>query len=310
VDAFTNNYPGCSQITHGLRIDGSEITNLNGLEGITSVTGGAFSILTTLSLESLHGLHNIETIDTDFYINYSGIFNFTGLESLTYMRNISVSNNSNLVSFEGLENLEFINGFIHISENESLASFNGLNNLNGIDDYIDIGNNQSLISLDGLENLQSVPYVRIFSNNTLVSIAGLENIEPTQFVITDNLNLPQCAIDPVCQQININPNFIVVENNSVGCNTIPEVEAGCLLSTSEVNLLENFAIYPNPASKMIRIARSEDITLKSATIYSMLGEKLLYSSQDKIEVSNLSEGIYFIQIITDKGKTIKKFVKE
>ena len=59
---------------------------------------------------------------------------------------------------------------------------------------------------------------------------------------------------------------------------------------------------------MIDIASS--LNLEKVTIFNILGQKVLESTQNKINVSNLSKGVYEVNIETSQGKLTKKIVKE
>ena len=66
-----------------------------------------------------------------------------------------ISSNGALTSFIGLEKMVSVKE-LFIDLNSSLKSFNGLNNLNTIVGYVEIWDNDSLINLSGLENLTSI----------------------------------------------------------------------------------------------------------------------------------------------------------
>ena len=58
--------------------------------------------------------------------------------------------------------------------------------------------------------------------------------------------------------------------------------------------------------KQIKI--SENLILKEIAVYNNLGQHIFSSTQPKLKIDNLSSGVYFVEIITDKGKTIEKFI--
>ncbi len=83
------------------------------------------------------------------------------------------------------------------------------------------------------------------------------------------------------------------------------------LSTQDVE--ENsFVLYPNPASDVLNLYSEYYQSITSATIYSLSGKRLISTAEnpDVINVASLSEGIYFIEIITERGSVVKKFIKE
>lgn len=84
-------------------------------------------------------------------------------------------------------------------------------------------------------------------------------------------------------------------------------EVGGTLSLKN-NTLYNISIYPNPAQKFINVSGIDGIN--TINIYSILG-KLEKKAKDlnSIDVSNLSRGIYILQIVKDTETIEKKFIK-
>ncbi len=70
-------------------------------------------------------------------------------------------------------------------------------------------------------------------------------------------------------------------------------------------------IFPNPTSTNITINSSEKIQL--LRIYDITGRTLTQystnSTSSTIDVSQLNLGTYFVEIVSEKGKSIEKFVK-
>lgn len=83
-----------------------------------------------------------------------------------------------------------------------------------------------------------------------------------------------------------------------------------LLSIDE-NELVTFTMFPNPVSEQLFIS-SEKHEIESVVIYSVLGEivKEYDGIEASIDVSNLPEGIYFVEVSTSEGESVKKFVKK
>ncbi len=85
-------------------------------------------------------------------------------------------------------------------------------------------------------------------------------------------------------------------------------EVDCSLSTEDYNLAKSAILYPNPAQNQIII--SLDYQPKTISIYSILGEKILEQSSNQnetsVDVSNLSNGVYLVNIKSDNGVSITK----
>ncbi len=70
-----------------------------------------------------------------------------------------------------------------------------------------------------------------------------------------------------------------------------------------------FFVYPNPAQDILNIKTQE--TIESVTIYTLLGNAVRETStQSSIDVSNLVGGIYFIEVVISKEKSIQRFIKK
>jgi hypothetical protein len=86
-------------------------------------------------------------------------------------------------------------------------------------------------------------------------------------------------------------------------NDINSCETACNITSVQENNTSEFNIYPNPIKDVLTI----DGTYNSVNIYDVFG-KLVLTSQTKkiIDVSSLSNGIYFVNINTENTITVKK----
>jgi len=104
-----------------------------------------------------------------------------------------------------------------------------------------------------------------------------------------------------------NGNFAVIV--SVGdCS----VSSGCTAITTlavENHNIETLVIYPNPVTSYLNIQTRKAIT--SVKITDISGRKIVKKiySPNEIDVSDLSAGIYIIEIQTPDGVFRKKFIK-
>jgi type IX secretion system substrate protein len=98
---------------------------------------------------------------------------------------------------------------------------------------------------------------------------------------------------------------------SIGGSDIWVVSHTAILSFPDFTL-DNITIYPIPVSNTLLIS-SEETFIELLTVYSVSGKKILEQKGDRtnfIDVSDLTSGLYFIQL-SGEGKTVtKKFIKE
>jgi Secretion system C-terminal sorting domain len=75
-----------------------------------------------------------------------------------------------------------------------------------------------------------------------------------------------------------------------------------------------FNTYPNPAKDLVTISSSENININSVSIADINGRtvksvELNNVSETQINVSDLTSGVYFMNIYAADGKAVKKFIK-
>ena len=81
------------------------------------------------------------------------------------------------------------------------------------------------------------------------------------------------------------------------------------LSINDELFHNTISITPNPTSSVFTIIINNDI-LKNAVIYNQLGQKIKEVTTNEVDVSRLSNGIYFVKITSESEKTTaKKFIK-
>jgi hypothetical protein len=274
IDNFQINYPNCTQIEGYVIIDGSEITNLNGLSALTSIAD---------------------------YLN--------------------IKDNDSLSSLTGFDNLIFIGGYLSIYRNPVLTNLIGLGNLDSIADDLAIGYNNALTSLSGLNNLIFIGgYLWVDNNGTLPCLTGLDNIDAGSILnltVINNINLSTCEVRSICDYLAIPNGEIYIHDNATGCNSQEEVEAACEVGLDENATPESqIILYPNPASTQITISTPPTTSLKNTflTIIDITGQEVLKygltQEQTVIDVSGLSQGVYFVKVSNDRTVKVGKFVKQ
>lgn len=88
-----------------------------------------------------------------------------------------------------------------------------------------------------------------------------------------------------------------------------ELIVNSALSVNEF-VKNNVSIYPNPTEEFISIVTNKSLNFEKVLIYDLLGKKvkMIKSNFDNINVSDLSNGVYFLKISTDKGFANKKII--
>ncbi len=81
--------------------------------------------------------------------------------------------------------------------------------------------------------------------------------------------------------------------------------------------VQSFYLFPMPARNILYVTQNSKVSVKEISIYNSIGQKqsINYSSIKngeylEINVSSLSPGIYFLEMLNDRQKIIRKFAKE
>jgi len=327
-----------AEAVFGLWLDNYDISSVQGIESFVNLDFLSLegNNLTELDLSSNTLLVELECSSNELTtVNISQCPNLTLLNvNYNQLSQIDVSNNANLIIF----NVTFNNlTSIDVSQNlllESLGCF--YNQLSGLIvsnntalkrlscqfnqiQELDVSNNPELIRLLCFNNL--ISSLDVSSNSQLKELDGqnnqlnylnINNGNNTQFLrmyATSNPDLSCIQVDDV-----------TYSNNQVCENLTPlwckddtaEYSENCGLSVS--NFSKNrFKLYPNPVEDILFIEdTSSNNNVLSFAIYNQLGSVVYITNSfsTSLDLSNLTSGLYFCEIRTDKGKNIYKILKK
>jgi hypothetical protein len=244
--------------------------------------------------------------------NLTGIQDFTSLEHaeiyFTELENIDFGYLTNLTYLQCLSNPNLVS--VNVSQCINIETLSLLGNSLSI---INLPQTQSLELFEcisnQLTNLDLSQYSNLINisvqNNLLeyLNVANSNNIAITSFNALNNPNLQCILVDDTAYSTanwtNIDPTTTFVE-------TQEECDA---LSVNEFNL-DIFKIYPNPANNYIVIESIQPIN--DIKIFDLSGKlvKTFNSQSLKYNISNLSKGIYIIEIKTHLELKIQKLIIE
>lgn len=104
-----------------------------------------------------------------------------------------------------------------------------------------------------------------------------------------------------------------VPSNSV---TITWIASACMSAgISEAANNTNFTAYPNPAQDFVNVEITKGYTQNSTVrVYNFVGEKMIEytgikSNVQKVDLSKLPEGMYFVKYSNEEGSSVKKILK-
>lgn len=146
------------------------------------------------------------------------------------------------------------------------------------------------------------------------SLAGTYpfSIQDVTWTPTTFANLPSA-------QTNFTGTMVTFTDSSLTANV---VDICSLVGVNEINNLnDEVTIYPNPVSSELLVRSSE--TINEIKLFDVVGKEIfnsqlqphsnnfpMKSGQVKLKTENYSTGVYFIELMTDKGIVRKKIVKQ
>lgn len=99
--------------------------------------------------------------------------------------------------------------------------------------------------------------------------------------------------------IEFDPNRNIISNENFAFLGVPSFEP------------QKFKIYPNPVSGQLSVKIPEGANIERSVFYNAVGQKIMETgSQTSWNVSALSTGVYFINLVTDTGNHRIKFIKK
>jgi len=179
-----------------------------GLLGYTEITGG-------LSIGDYNNLSN-----------YTDITDLTTLSSLTKVQGLAVTNNPNLVSLQGFENVIEVNNWLYIRNNNSLISVNGLSGLTALNGAITVLSNESLESFELTANaIASDLMINENSNLTSIQLSNLTTVSGF-FHFSENLKMISIgefnSLTTIGDDLSVSGNTML--NSLNGLNNLTNIE--------------------------------------------------------------------------------------
>jgi hypothetical protein len=167
--------------------------------------------------------------------------------------------------------------------------------------------------MTGFDILTSIGgYLNIFNNAGLTSITGLGNLDATTITgglfIELNPQLSVCAIESVCDYLEVGANMAIIYGNATGCATRNEVEMACIVSITDISQT-NIELFPNPTNGRLQL---RNITAEEVVVYTAQGQRIARydSSGQELDLSALPAGVYHLQLIAADAAYVARVMKK
>ncbi len=262
---------------------------------------------------------NIGTGQVQVYRNISGVWtqigeDINGLENDRIGESITLSSDGNKVAFGAPFSYGF-RGCARVYENiegvwtQIGADILGKNSTDYCGSTISLSSDGDILalgsSLNGDNGSQS-GHVRIFKNlsGNWIQIGADINGEAANDLSAEKNNL-SLSSDGGTVAIGAWQNEGGFSTYGTGHVRVFDL-SGVLSVDSFV--FENINVYPNPTSKIFTVHMDKNIRFEKLRLYNTLGKNILESHHKEVNIENLSKGLYYVKIKSDKGETTKKII--
>jgi hypothetical protein len=233
-----------------------------------------------------------------------------GTQSAT---SVGISSNGNIIAIGSPYNNNFT-GYVKVYEIINNIWLQIGNNINGDNVGDQFGFSLSL-SNDGNIIAVGIPYkdtngsdsgsFKIYQNqnSNWVQVANEINGEASQDTFGYSIDISN---DANIVAVGSNRN----DGNGLDSGHVRVFDLSGITLDSDSFVLDNFSISPNPTTDKVNITLNTNLELKVVTVYNYFGQKIKTTQSTEIDLSNLSTGVYFLEIETNKGKASKKIIKK
>jgi len=309
-----------------LFIKNYNIFNFSGLENLTHI-GGNLTV-GRIQLETVFG-----PVAPDLYKHYregnNNLTSLSGLNSLAFVGgNFTIGDNDAMANIDALQQLQSIGGSFNFYENNQIANLSGLSALTTIGGDLEFAyryyyefyynlydtetGNHALTDLTGLENLNSINgEIFITKNTALTNLNALNNLDHTSIInltLTFNDNLSVCNTTSICNYLESNGESEIF-NNAAGCSSVEGIENTCIVSTSTPDNLPQVTISPNPSTGMFQVKGIPQGTYQIHDTQGRIVQSGNIQNNLSINISQETQGVYFISIQIENEIITKRIVK-
>jgi len=177
------------------------------------------------------------------------------------------------------------------------------------------GGTGNFTNLDGLSVVTSIDgMLGISGAYILTNLSGIDNIDAasiSDLYINYCPLLSDCEVQSICDYLANPTGNVYITDNAFGCNSLEEVQNACeTVSFQEHDLEALIKVYPNPANQYLFLDNRSSHQIDKIIIYNTMGQIAYSQDYDgpTIHISELDQGIYILEIITDDVKSRLKFV--
>jgi Secretion system C-terminal sorting domain len=136
---------------------------------------------------------------------------------------------------------------------------------------------------------------------------NLSNAGPYAGINTDTLTISNV-------QLTMNNYYyrcLISDSSGYGCYNTSS--SAILNVNQDENEIQNIKIYPNPAADYLTVMLPANLKTAEIKMFSLLGEyinfSILSTPETRIDISNLSNGVYILEVLSEETISRHKFIK-
>ena len=311
VGNFVNYNGGVSAYIIRLNADGSKDTSFNIGNGFNNTVFSVVlqpdgKILAVGSFTSFNSVaeNRIVRLNTDGSKDVSFVAG-AGLNNTTLT--IAVQSDGKILvggNFTGYNGVTGINRIIRLNSDGSQdATFNSGTGFNNSVRTILVQPDNKIVIGGGFASYNGVTENKIIRLNsdggkdvTFVTGTGFNNLNVNSLCLKSNDTLL------------VGGDFTTYKDDNSSAYLIG-LSLGTVLSSESFETTTKLTVYPNPVNDVLNLQINNIASIKNVKIFDLQGKLLLQSTNETINVSELSKGIYIIKVSTENGETTKKFIK-
>lgn len=221
--------------------------------------------------------------DTSFF---QAIRNYLADTNLAYKYAVTTDLKGHLETVYGQSLTEFFNDWVY-NQGYPTYSITAQNWGTGQAKFV-VSQTQSDASVTYFE--MPVP-VRVFGINGETQDVVLENTNNNQeFIVNIPFSITSVSFDP--------DKHLIAKNSTA------------TLGNTFVDYSQSITVYPNPTNSILHIQKPSDLSIESVTLYNSLGQMVLKTTSNDLSIENLSNGVYELQLDTNRGEFHKRIIKQ
>ena len=217
---------------------------------------------------------------------FQALKNYLADPALAYGYAVTPQFQNHLEATSGLNFTEFFNDWIY---NEGYPTYTITAQNWGL--------GQARILINQTQSDASVSY---FEMPLTIRLSGSSG-QTQDFVLENTTNNEEFIVSVPFQVTNVvfDPNRDIISRNNTAT-----------LSSEQFQLENSVHLYPNPSENELNITLPNSIELEKVELYNTLGQLVLSKNTTNFSVNQLSNGVHFVKITTDKGVIHKNFIKK